>query len=180
MRKVVLYQLLSLDGVAEEPSDWIFELDQEFFANLGRIIAAQDTVLLGRKTYDYWAGHWPTSDLQPFADFINNTEKHVFTSSTPAARWTNTTVVNRPATEHVPELKRQAGRDIGIHGSIELARGLLSAGLVDELRLVVIPTIAGTGRRLFDPGQLRRLELLDARRTPAGTVLLGYRIDGTA
>jgi len=80
-RNVVLYQLLSLDGVAEEPSDWMSDDGREIFENLGGVIASQDDVLLGRGTYDYWAGYWPTSDVEPFASFINGTPKHVFTSS---------------------------------------------------------------------------------------------------
>ena len=66
-RNVVLYQLLSLDGVAEEPGDWISDGGPEVFANLGRTIATQDDVLLGRGTYDYWVGYWPTSTIEPFA-----------------------------------------------------------------------------------------------------------------
>ena len=70
-RKVVLYQLLSLDGVAEEPGDWMFDSGPEVFANLARTIESQDDVLLGRGTYDYWVGYWPTSDIEPFATFVN-------------------------------------------------------------------------------------------------------------
>ena len=81
MRDVVLYTLLSLDGVAEEPGDWMFEADQDVFTNLAEVIRSQDDILLGRGTYDYWADYWPTSDVQPFADFVNGTAKHVFTSS---------------------------------------------------------------------------------------------------
>lgn len=82
MRKVVLYT--SPDGVAEEPGDWFADAGPEVLENLGLIIASQDDVLLGRGTYDYWAGYWPTSDVEPFASFINATPKHVVTSSTPA------------------------------------------------------------------------------------------------
>ena len=83
MRKVVLYQLLSLDGVAEEPGDWMFDAGEAVFENLGQIIATQDDILLGRATYDYWVDFWPTSDVEPFASFINGTPKHVITSSKP-------------------------------------------------------------------------------------------------
>ena len=176
MRRVTLYTLLSLDGVAEEPGDWLFEMDEVFRANLGRVIARQDDVLLGRTTYDYWAGYWPTSDVQPFADFVNGTPKHVFTSRPLQAEWARTTVVGRPAGDHVRELKAGDGGDIGVHGSIALARSLLAAGLVDELHLVVAPTVAGSGRRLFDGGELRRAELLSAQSTPAGLLLLDYRL----
>jgi dihydrofolate reductase len=177
VRAVVLYQLMSVDGVAEEPGDWVFDVDEEVFANLRRVIERQDDVLLGRGTYDYWAGYWPTSDVEPFAGFINGTPKHVFTSTPLSRPWANSTAVQGRAEEHVAALKEGDGGDIGVHGSITLARSLLRAGLVDELRLVVAPTIAGKGRRLFDEGaDLRRLESIDAVRTPSGTLLLGYRV----
>ena len=176
-RQVVLYQLLSLDGVAEEPSDWVFDVDDEVFAHLGRVIAGQDDVLLGRGTYDYWAGYWPTSDVQPFADFINRTTKHVVTSTPLTQEWVNCQVVSGPVEEHVAALKRSSGGDIGVHGSTTLAQTLLRAGLVDELQLVVAPTVARAGRRLFDDqGELQRLELTGVQRTPSGLLLLGYRV----
>ena len=80
MRKVVLYMLLSLDGVAEEPGDWMTDFDQPIFDNLARVIGSQDTILLGRGTYDYWVDFWPGDGPEPFHSFINGTEKHVFTS----------------------------------------------------------------------------------------------------
>lgn len=176
MRKVVLYQLLSLDGVAEEPGDWFFDADSQVFANLGRIIESQDTVLLGRNTYDYWVGSWPTSNVEPFASFINRTQKHVVTSSTPEQEWTNSTLVTEPVTEYVTRMERQPGGDVGIHGSIELARSLLRARLIDELRLVIAPAVAGHGRKLFEgEDTLQKFELLDVERTPTGKLLLAYR-----
>ncbi|MFQ1002219.1 dihydrofolate reductase family protein [Modestobacter sp. SSW1-42] len=176
MRQVVLYQLMSLDGVAEEPSDWVFEVDDELVAHLGHVIGRQDDVLLGRRTYDHWAGYWPSSDVQPFADFVNGVRKHVVTSTPLSQPWANSTVVDGPVTEHVAALRQRDGGDIGVHGSATLARSLLRAGLVDELQLVVAPTLAGRGRRLFaDDEELRRLELVDVARTPSGLLLLGYR-----
>ena len=178
-RKVVLYQLLSLDGVAEEPSDWMSDGGRELFENLGAVIATQDDILLGRGTYDYWVDYWPSSDVEPFATFVNTTRKHVFTSSPLAGEWASTVVADRPLVDYVTDLKREEGGDIGIHGSIELARSLLSAGLVDELRLVVASTLAHTGRKLFDgtdEAGMRTLELLDSRRTEAGSLLLAYRV----
>jgi dihydrofolate reductase len=177
MRKVVLYQLLSLDGVAEEPGDWMADGSRAIFDNLGKVIGTQDAVLLGRGTFDYWVDHWPTSDMEPFASFINGTQKHVFTSSEPTKEWANTTVVTGSAVDHVAQLKQEDGGDIGIHGSIRLTQSLLAAGLVDELRLVVAPAVANSGRRLFDGGaDLARLELIDSDTTSAGTLLLGYRV----
>jgi dihydrofolate reductase len=175
MRKVVLYELLSLDGVAEEPGDWMTDSGPETFDNLAQVIARQAAILLGRGTYDYWVGYWPTSNVEPFASFINGTPKHVFTSSTPSEEWSNTTFVSTPAQDHVSVLKQQSGGDIGIHGSIELARSLLRARLVDELRLVVAPAVAGRGRRLFDEDALQPLELIDVKRSAGGNVFLAYR-----
>lgn len=176
-RKVVLYSLLSLDGVAEEPGDWMFDVDQGVFDNLASVLSTQDEVLLGRATHDYWVDYWPTSDVEPFASFINTTRKHVFTSSPLATAWQNTGVVHAPATEYVAALKAGSGGTIGIHGSIRLAQSLLRAGLVDELRLVVAPTLAYAGRRLFaTDGEQHRLELLQADRTEAGNALLAYHV----
>lgn len=176
MRKLVLYELLSLDGVAEEPGDWMTDSDQPIFDNLAGIISRQDDVLLGRGTYDYWAGYWPTSDVEPFASFINQTTKHVLTSTALTQEWSNSMVIDRPIQEYVAELKRADGGDIGVHGSIRLAQSLLAAGLVDELRLVVAAAIAGSGQRLFDAaGQHPSLELVEAEHTPKGSLLLTYR-----
>ncbi len=176
MRKVVLYHLQSLDGIAFEDGDWFTDGGPEMFANLARVIETQDDILLGRRTYDYWVGYWPTSDIEPFASFINTTPKHVVTSTRPAQEWASTTLVSDPVTEYVTALKEGDGGDIGIHGSIELARSLLRAGLVDELRLVVAPVVVGEGRRVLgEDGRLQGLELLDVGRSPAGTLFLDYR-----
>jgi dihydrofolate reductase len=176
MRKVVLYQLLSLDGVAEEPGDWMVDDGPEVFANLGEVLRGQDAVLLGRGTYDYWIDYWPKSDLEPFAGFVNGTTKYVFTSTAPTTEWANSVVVDEPAEGYVAELKRRPGGDIGVHGSIRLAQALLRADLVDELRLVVSPVLANNGgRRLFDGDDtLRRLALLEATSSPGGALFLRY------
>ncbi|WP_033345004.1 dihydrofolate reductase family protein [Catenuloplanes japonicus] len=176
MRNVVLYQLLSLDGVAEEPGDWMFDVDARVFGNLATVIGSQDAVLLGRGTYDYWVDYWPTSEVEPFAGFINSTTKHVVTSSRPATGWANTVLVDAPVADYVAGLKARDGGDIGIHGSISLAQSLLAAGLVDELRLVITPALAGKGRKLFGyDDALRRLTLLDAQSSPGGHLFLHYR-----
>ncbi|MCU1459509.1 MAG: deaminase [Actinomycetia bacterium] len=179
MRDVVLLQWLSLDGVAEEPSDWFLDDGPELFDLIGRVIATQDDVLLGRGTYDYWAGYWPGSDVQPFADFINATAKHIATSTALSHEWGQTVVMDEPPAAYVAELKRTQGRDIGIHGSTELARSLISARLVDEMRFVIPPVVAGHGKRLFAADaadSLQQFELIDVQRTPKGTLFVDYRI----
>lgn len=176
-RKVVAYELLSLDGVAESPEKFVVDFDAEMLTNLGEVIGRQDAVLLGRGMYDEWAPYWPASDVQPFADFINTVPKYVFTSATPSPDWPGTTVVNSDAASFVRRLKSGEGGDIGLHGSIRLTRSLLAAGLIDELRLVVFPTIAGSGRRLFDDDKnLHRLNLLRARPTSSGGLLVDYEV----
>ena len=149
MRDVVLYSLLSLDGVAEEPGDWMFTADVDVFENLAGVISQQDDILLGRGTYDYWAEYWPSSDVQPFADFINQTTKHVFTSSRLSQAWPHSVVADNSLVTYVEHLKDSPGGDIGVHGSIRLARDLLASDLVDRLELVIVPTIAGSGRALL-------------------------------
>ena len=176
MRKVVLYQLQSLDGVAEEPGDWMFGADETMYSNLGTVIGSQTDVLLGRGTYDYWSDYWPTATDEPFASFINGTTKHVFTTATPDVGWAKSTFVSTPAEPYVADLKEGDGGDIGIHGSIRLAQSLIAAGLVDELRLVVCPALADGGRHGFSgiAGQ-QKWQLLDSRSTSDGQLLLGYR-----
>jgi dihydrofolate reductase len=178
MRNVVLLQWLSLDGVAEEPSDWFFDDGPELFDLIARVLEPQQDVLLGRGTYDYWVDYWPTSDVEPFASFINATRKHVASSSELAGHWENTVRMTSPATDYVQHLKQQREGDIGIHGSTELARSLIAARLVDELRLVMPPTIAGHGKRLFPADSdmaLQQFDLVEVEKTPKGTLFLHYR-----
>jgi dihydrofolate reductase len=176
MRRVVAYELLSLDGVAEEPSQFVADFDSVMRENLGRVIASQDVVLLGRRTYDEWAGFWPSSEIEPFAGFINNVEKYVVTTTVPEASWAHTTFIKDALPTVLTELKQGPGGDIGIHGSIELTQSLLSSGLVDELRLVVLPALQGGGRRLFDEGTLRQLLLTRSVTSPSGSLLLDYQV----
>src|SRR4051794_32008458 len=119
MRKVVVYELLSLDGVAESPDEFV-EWDDVLDENLGRVIASQDTVLLGRKSYDAWSRYWPGpgSEIEPFAPFINGVEKFVFTSTPLGTEWANATAVDDDLLEFVTDLKQQSGGNIGVHASI--------------------------------------------------------------
>ncbi len=177
MRNVVAYELLSLDGVAEQPDEFITEFDEVMGENLGRVIATQDTVLLGRRTYDEWAAFWPTAEYEPFASFINGVEKFVVTKTTPGLPWANTTVIDGGLPEFVTGLKQRSGGDIGVHGSIALTQSLLEEGLIDELRLVVAPAVHVHGRRLFERGLSRRPTLTRHIASPSGYLLLDYRLE---
>jgi dihydrofolate reductase len=178
MRNVVLFEFVSLDGIAEEPSDWFFDDCPELFALVGEVIGTQSDVLLGRGSYEHWVGYWPTSNVEPFASFINATRKHVASSSELTGHWNNAVRITSPVSDHVRHLKDHADGDIGIHGSIELARSLIAARVVDELRLVIPPTLAGHGKRLFSADSdmdLQQFDLLDVQKTMKGTLFLHYR-----
>jgi len=178
MRKVVAYMLVSVDGVAEDPNTFLFDWDEVLQANLGEVIGTQDTVLLGRSMYDEWSRYWPTCDDQPFADFINNVPKYVATSTPLTTQWTNAEPVHGPVDEFVRELKAGDGRDIGVHGSISLTQSLLSAGLVDDVRLLVAPRVVGAGRRLFQDDVAHSLQLVESIGTPSGSLLVHYKVIG--
>lgn len=176
MRRVVAYMLMSLDGVAQDPETFVLEWDEALDANLADVISTQTAVLLGRGMYDEWARFWPASDMQPFAAFINEVPKHVVTSSPLAEPWTNASRVDGAPREALEAMRSDGEGDIGVHGSLTLTRSLLAADLVDDLRLVVAPRVAGAGRRLFPEAMdARRFGLVSSAATPTGALLLHYR-----
>jgi dihydrofolate reductase len=176
MRKIVAYELLSLDGVAEQPDGFVTEFDEVMSENLGRVIATQDAVILGRRTYDEWARFWPTSNIEPFASFINGVEKFVLTSAPLEEPWNRSSPIDGGLSHFIGELKTRPGGDIGVHGSIDVAQQLLAEGLIDELRLVIAPAIHRRGRRLFDRGLPRRLVQTRTVTSPTGYLLVDYAI----
>jgi dihydrofolate reductase len=179
MRKVVVYELLSLDGVAEDPDVFFTDWDDAMEANLAAVIAAQDAVVLGRRSYDEWAAFWPGSEIEPFATFINGVVKYVVTSAPLDREWTNASVVDGGLVEFVRDLKDRPGGDIGVHASISVAQSLLAADVVDELRLVIAPRIVGSGRRLLDGLPSTRLEPIRNTTSPTGYLLVDYRLTGS-
>ncbi|MBA3841564.1 MAG: dihydrofolate reductase family protein [Actinobacteria bacterium] len=186
MPDLVLYTLVSLDGATDDPHRFFPEtgdkhgapvFDAELERLEGEMIARQSAVLLGRRTYDQWARYWPTSDEQPFADFINAVPKYVVTSAPLAADWANARAVSGPLAEVVANAKAHADGDVGVHASITLAQSLLAEGLVDELCLAVGRVLDPVGPRLFAGLQtLRELELLEAAPTSSGSVWLRYLV----
>jgi len=175
VRKIVVYELLSLDGVAEAP-DTFFGWDDALDARLAAVIATQDAVILGRRSYDEWAPYWPTSEIEPFATFINGVAKHVATSSPLDQDWAEATAIDGGLVEFVRDLKQQDGGDVGVHASISVAQALLAAGVVDELKLSVAPAIAGRGRRLLDGVPAIKLESTWSETSPTGHLLVYYRV----
>jgi len=175
VRKIVVYELLSLDGVAETPERF-FGWDDALDANLDAVIATQDVVVLGRRSYDEWASFWPSSDIEPFATFINEATKYVATSTPLDQDWPNATVVDGGLVEFVGDLKQGRGGDVGVHASISVAQALLAAGVVDELRLVIAPKIAGSGRRLLDGLPPMQLASIRSEISPTGHLIADYRV----
>jgi dihydrofolate reductase len=175
-RKVVASYFLSLDGVAEAPDQFLTGWDDETDASGAMLIETQDVVILGRRTYDEWAGFWPTSEIEPFATFINTTPKYVATSKPLESQWSNSQAIDGDLTDFVRTLKTHPGGDIGIHGSISVTQSLLAANLVDELHLVIAPTIVTTGQRLLDNLPPIHLETIRCADTPAGHLLVDYRV----
>ena len=176
MRKIVVYELLSIDGVAEYPDRILAEWDEAMDANLAAVIAAQDAVILGRRSYSEWAEFWPSSQIEPFASFINGVTKYVATSTPLDREWANSAVIDGGLVEFVRDLKQGHGGDVGVHASISVAQALLAGDVVDELSLVIGPMIIGRGRRLLDGLPSIQLELLRSQISPAGYLLLDYRV----
>jgi dihydrofolate reductase len=176
MRKVIAYELLSLDGVAEKPDGFFNDWDDAMESNLAGVIGTQDAVILGRRSYDEWAEFWPGSEIEPFATFINGVAKYVATSTPLEREWGNATAVNGELIDFVQDLKGQPGRDIGIHASISVTQALLTADVLDELRLVIAPTIVGSGRRLLEGLPPVRLESLRSATSPTGHLLVDYQV----
>ena len=176
MRKVVAYELVTLDGVSEAPERFFADWDEVVDANLAAVIAAQDAVVLGRRSYDEWAAFWPGSEIEPFASFINRVAKYVATSTPLDRDWSNAIAIDGGLVEFVRRLKSQPGGDVGVHASISVVQTLLAAGVVDVLRLVIAPTVAGNGRRLLDGLPHIGLEPLESATSPSGYLLAAYRV----
>ena len=145
-------------------------------ANLAAVIATQDAVILGRRSYAEWAQFWPDSGIEPFATFINGVTKHVATSTPLDRDWANATMIDGGLVEFVRGLKQERGGDIGVHASISVAQALLAADVVDELRLVIAPRVAGRGRRLLDGLPSIQLESIRSEISPTGSLLVHYRV----
>lgn len=184
-RNVIVQQLVSVDGFVSEPDGGLdfFEavsdysgVDRDNLALLDRV----DTVLLGRRTYEFFVGYWPTAEGELVADRVNTTPKIVYSTTLAAAPWGEhpaATVVAQPAAGHLSGLLAGPGRDVLVWGSISLAESLIDAGLVDELHLTVVPVVIGAGRTLLTADTRRpRLALLGTTPHDSGLVSLRYRL----
>ena len=164
--------------MVQAPNEWQPAFDEEMGAALSRMLDGQDAVLLGRATFTEFAGYWPTSTDEPFASWINSTQKYVASTTLDSvAQWPNSTLIKGPVADFVARLREQDGGTIGVTGSPSLVRSLIEAGLLDELTLMISPVVAGGGRkRLFpDDAGLARFELAGAQPTSSGAVIATYR-----
>jgi dihydrofolate reductase len=181
MRKIVAGLFISLDGVYESPETWHFPyFNDEMGAAVGAQMAESDCMLLGRVTYEEFAGYWPQQtrdgEAGEMADFMNDTPKYVVSSTLKQPEWKNTTLLDGTnATEELTRLKQQPGKDISITGSGTLVRTLLRDGLLDELRLLVHPIVVGHGKRLFPDGEQIPLALQESTTFGTGVLSLTYR-----
>ena len=177
MRKVISGLFISLDGVTESPDQWQFDhFDAEMGAALGAFIDAEDTILLGRVTYQEWAPYWPTSTDEPYASHINNTPKYVVSTTLDRVEWQNSTLVKGSLVEEINRLKRLSGKTIGVAGSPTLVRSLLQNNLLDELILMIHPVVVGRGKHLFqDGGDIKRLKLVGSQTTSTGVSILTFQ-----
>jgi dihydrofolate reductase len=176
MRKIVAGLFISLDGVIEAPNEWTGPFfNPQLGQAVGSMIAAQDAMLLGRVTYDELAAHWPHQTGE-MADAMNGTAKYVVSGTLKSADWQNSTLIPAvSALEEIAELKKRPGQNIGMTGSATLVSSLLREGLLDELHLLVMPVVLGSGKRLFSGSEDKlTLKLIDSATFETGVLHLTY------
>jgi dihydrofolate reductase len=183
MRKIVVSQFMTLDGVMEAPHEWSFPYWHDEIGNFKQEeLFASDTLLLGRVTYEGFAAAWPDrTDEAGFADRMNNMRKIVISTTLEKAEWTNSTIVKENIVEEISKLKDQPGQDILVFGSATVVDTLKRQDLIDEYRLMVFPVVLGSGKRLFNDGiEKQVLKLAETKTFPSGVVVLTYQPDRTA
>lgn len=197
MRKLIVAEHISLDGVIQGPGapeedasggfrlgGWTAPFDDEEIGGvLGGLVARPFELLLGRRTYDIWAGYWPKvpsdSPAGRIADAFNGTAKHVATHRPKSLAWNNSHALKGEPARAVAGLKKTKGPDLHCWGSADMLSRLFAAGLVDELYLVVYPVVLGRGKRLFREGaKPASFALVDSVRGKTGAVLNRYALGG--
>lgn len=176
MRKVVVTTFVSLDGVMEAPEKWSFPYWNDEIAKFKHDeLFATGAHLLGRNTYEIFAGSWPSrAGADDFSDRMNALPKYVVSSQLQKADWNNSTILRGGLPQAVAEIRSEGTGDLLVGGSATLAQGLESHGLVDEWRLLTYPLILGSGKRLFNDGPQVKLRLVETRPFASGVVLLRY------
>ncbi|HEY6836796.1 MAG TPA: dihydrofolate reductase family protein [Gaiellaceae bacterium] len=177
MRKLVVSEFVTLDGVMEDPGGaeeldrggWAFQFERGEEGDRFKLDELLDAeiLLLGRRTYEGFAAAWPErTDEVGFAEKMNTMRKVVVSKTLEDASWSNTTVVTGDLAEEISGLKEEDGGDILVAGSLQLAQELLERDLVDELRLMVFPVVLGAGKRLFGETRASKpFRLVEARQS---------------
>lgn len=176
MRKLVVAEFLSLDGVMEAPK-WTLPYWSEELAKFKHAeLRAGDALLLGRKTYDNFAQAWPPRDgVDAYASRMNRLPKYVVSTTLPRADWNNSTVICAEIVPTIEQLKAQPGGNILVFGSGKLVTSLMDHNLIDEYRLVVYPIVLGSGQRLFPVGRTANLHQVASQSFNAGVMGLIYQ-----
>jgi dihydrofolate reductase len=187
MRKIIVSEFMSVDGVIEDPGGsegferggWAFQFDRGAEGDRFKFEETMNAgaMLLGRVTYEGFAAAWPgRTDDAGFADRMNSMPKYVVSNSLETADWENSTIVSGDVVEELRRLKQGEGGDLLVAGSATLVRTLIDNGLVDEYRLMIFPVVLGAGRRLFgETSDKSDWRLTEARPVgPDGVVVLVY------
>jgi dihydrofolate reductase len=177
MRKLVVTEFVSLDGVMEDPG-WTFPYWNDEIAKFkGEETSSSDALLLGRVTYEGFAAAWPDSKDEG-APYFNSVRKYVVSTTLDRADWNNSVIIKDNVMDEIAKLKQQPGQNITVHGSGMLARSLIEHNLVDQINLLVYPLALGKGKRLFD-GIEAKLKLADCRTFSGGVTALIYQPAGS-
>jgi dihydrofolate reductase len=193
--KLIVQSFLTLDGVMQGPGGpdedrsggfehggWSFPYADEVFGRLvDNWMSAADAFLLGRKTYEIFAGYWPqvTDPDNPIAGMLNRLPKYVASRTLDHVEWNNSTLIKGDVAEEVAKLKGEPGRELQVHGSGDLAQTLMRHDLVDEYRLFINPVVLGTGKRLFGEGAVpAAMRLTGSTPSSTGAVALVYERAG--
>jgi len=189
MRELIVNTFLTVDGVMQAPGGpeedpsggfehggWSFGYwDEQMRTVMGESMSKPFDLVLGRKTYEIFAAHWPHSD-DPGAEILNNATKHVASTTRKELEWQNSQVIEGEVPEGVRALKEQDGPELQVHGSANLIQTLLEHGLIDEFRLWIFPLVLGKGKRLFDAGTLPAgLEVASSQVSSTGVIMATYR-----
>lgn len=175
MRKLIVTEFVTLDGVMEAPEKWVFEFhnDESGKFKLDEMLHV-DALLLGKTTYDIFASSWPSMSGE-LADQMNGVRKYVISTTPGELAWHNSQAITGEVVAAVSALKQQSGRDILVVGSASVVGTLTQHGLVDEYRLFICPIVLGRGQRLFTTAIARKhLTLAETKTFDTGALLLRY------
>lgn len=178
MRKVIVSEFMTLDGIVEAPNKWSFPYWNDEISQFKHSeLFAVDALLLGRVTYEGFAAAWPSrTDEAGYADRMNSLPKYVVSTTLEQVEWNNSHLIKEHIAQQVTKLKQQEGQDILIFGSGTLAQTLLQHNLVDQYNLLVYPLVEGSGKQLFEEGGNAALELVETKTFSSGVVLLLYQL----